>query len=93
MKIRYILLVLILVLFPDMHYCYSQISGASGRAMPENFRKFNLPSFGENVFVFDPSMDMKDIQTVIDTIFARQSARRSEFSTNRYALLVQTREI
>lgn len=87
MKIRYILPVLILMLFPEMHYCYSQVSGTSGRAMPENFKKFNLPSLGENVFVFDPSMDMKDIQTVIDTVFARQSARRSEFSTNRYALL------
>ena len=32
-------------------------------------------------------MDKKEIQTVIDTIFTRQSARRSEFSTNRYALL------
>ena len=55
--------------------------------MPENFRKFNLPSFGENVFVFDPSMDMKEIQILLDTVFVRQSARRSEFSTNRYALL------
>jgi hypothetical protein len=32
-------------------------------------------------------MDMKEIQVVIDTIFNRQSARRSEFSKNRYALL------
>ncbi|MCX6302988.1 MAG: coagulation factor 5/8 type domain-containing protein [Bacteroidia bacterium] len=49
--------------------------------------KFNYPSLGENVFVFDPEMDMKEIQIVLDTIFARQSARRSEFTTNRYALL------
>jgi hypothetical protein len=87
MKIRYVVTVLMLLLFPGMQYCNSQVSKASGRAMPENFRKFNLPSLGENVFVFDPSMDMKDIQTVIDTVFARQSSRRSEFSTNRYALL------
>lgn len=87
MKISYILLVLILVLFPEMNCCYSQGSGTSGRAMPETFKKFNLPFFGENVFIFDPSMNMQDIQTVIDTVFARQSARRSEFSTNRYALL------
>jgi len=30
---------------------------------------------------------MKEIQLLIDTIFARQSARRSEFSNNRYTLL------
>ena len=87
MKIRYVVTALMLLLFPGMQYCNSQVSKASGRPMPENFKKFNLSSLSENVFVFDPSMDMKDIQTVIDTVFARQSARRSEFSTNRYALL------
>jgi hypothetical protein len=49
--------------------------------------KYNHPSLGENVFVFDPEMDMKEIQIVLDTIFARQSALKSEFTTNRYALL------
>ncbi len=42
---------------------------------------------GENVFIFDPEMDMVKIQTMIDTIFMRQSDRGSEFSLNRYALL------
>jgi predicted heme/steroid binding protein len=55
-----------------------------------DFKKFNSTSFGENVFVFDPSMDMKEIQIFIDTIFNRQSGRRSEFSKNRYALLFKT---
>lgn len=49
--------------------------------------KFNQTILGENVFVFDPRMDMKEIQVMIDTIFARQNARRSEFTGNRYALL------
>jgi predicted heme/steroid binding protein len=52
-----------------------------------DLKKYNHQLLGENVFVFDPSMDMKDIQTVIDTLFKRQSGRRSEFSKNRYALL------
>ncbi len=90
METRKILLfipVWILGLFSGPPDSFSQTGNASGRAMPESFRKYNLPLLGENVFVFDPSMDMKEIQTVIDTIFARQSARRSEFSLNRYALL------
>jgi hypothetical protein len=87
MKIRYILPVLMLMFLSPVQSCYAQVSKTTGKAMPENFKKFNLPSLGENVFVFDPSMEMKDIQIVIDTVFARQSARRSEFSTNRYALL------
>jgi len=48
---------------------------------------FNNPRLGENVFVFDPGMNMKEIQALLDTIFARQSGRRSEFTANRYALL------
>jgi len=87
MKIKIILPVLILILFPGKITCFSQASGNSGRPMPENFKKFNIPLLGENVFVFDPSMDMKEIQALIDTVFTRQSARRSEFSMNRYALL------
>ncbi len=49
--------------------------------------KFNHPLLGENVFVFDPGMNMQEIQVLLDTIFARQAGRRSEFTTNRYALL------
>ena len=61
--------------------------GQPGKPFPGSFSKFNIPYLGENVFVFDPSMQMNDIQAVIDSVFARQSARRSEFTTNRYALL------
>ena len=87
MKIKLPLTVLIFFLFPVVQTCFSQSGAPAGKPLPENFRKFNIPSLGENVFVFDPSMEMKEIQVVIDTIFARQAARRSEFSTNRYALL------
>lgn len=87
MKLKYTIPALIILLFQITQKSSSQVPGSSGRSLPENFKKYNVPSLGENVFVFEPTMDMKEIQTVIDTIFARQSARRSEFSTNRYALL------
>ena len=48
---------------------------------------YNTSLLGENVFVFDPSMNMKDIQAVIDTIFNRQTGRKGEFTTGRYAFL------
>jgi hypothetical protein len=73
MKVKFILGIL---LFPV--FCYPQTI---------DLRKFTDPMLGENVFVFNPDMNMKDIQAVIDTAFGRQSARRSEFSSNRYALL------
>ena len=87
MKIKCLLSVLILIISNGIHTGFSQVPGASGKAMPDSFKKYNMPSLGENVFVFDSSMDMKEIQIVIDTIFARQTSRRSEFSLNRYALL------
>ena len=59
--------------------------------MPENVKSIasrcNQTLLGENTFVFDPAMDMKEIQILIDTLHARQTARKSEFSKNRYALL------
>ena len=49
--------------------------------------EFHDASLGKNVFVFSPSMNMKEIQTVIDSIFTMQSGRKGEFSRNRFALL------
>lgn len=54
---------------------------------PGSFKNYNSQLLGENVFLFDSSMDMREVQVVIDTLFARQSGHRSEFSKNRYALL------
>jgi hypothetical protein len=42
-----------------------------------------VPDFGPNVLIFDPSMT--NIQSWLDAIFSRQE--RSEFGTNRYAVL------
>jgi hypothetical protein len=49
--------------------------------------KCNQTVFGENTFVFDPSMDMAEVQTLIDSIFVNQVFPNNEFSRNRYALL------
>lgn len=79
-----------LSLFMGLHIMLSLNSQGvnnSTRPFPESFKKFNLETFGENVFVFDPTMKMEEIQTVIDSVFARQSVRGAEFTANRYALL------
>ena len=87
MRIKLPLTVLTFLLFQVTQNCFSQTTASSGSRLPASFEKYTKSPLGENVFVFEPGMDMKEIQTVIDTIFARQSARRSEFSKNRYALL------
>src|SRR4030042_242782 len=83
MKMRYYFLLLLLFI-SGFKSGYSQDSSPVLQPLPANF---NDALLGENLFLFDPGMDMNEIQVVLDTIFARQSARRSEFTTNRYALL------
>ncbi len=82
-----IFLILLVLIFPGMLSGYAQGVNSDRTDMPALPAKFNNASLGENIFVFDPGMDMNEIQVVIDTIFARQSARRSEFTKDRYALL------
>jgi len=53
----------------------------------DNSAQYHTSNLGENVFVFDPGMDMKAIQTLIDSLYSRQQPRTAEFSTKRYALL------
>jgi len=86
MKVKYALLTTAF-LFAITYDCFSQTPDPSGAALPSKFNKFNRSPLGENVFVFDPGMEMREIQELIDTIFPRQTVRRSEFSKNRYALL------
>jgi hypothetical protein len=85
MKIR--LLCSIIILFAAVSFCFSQNSVASQKILPAYAEKYNKSILGENVFVFEPDMDMKEVQSLIDSIFKRQSVRGSEFSKNRFALL------
>lgn len=49
----------------------------------------NQSFLGENVYIFNPRMDMKEIQILLDTLYNRQVTRKSEFNRNRYALFFQ----
>lgn len=44
-------------------------------------------TFGSNVFVFDPRMDMQQIQSLIDSIYQKHQPRTSEFGDHRFAFL------
>lgn len=61
------------------------------KPLPESVKaiaaKYNQTLLGKNTFVFDPSMDMKEVQTLIDSIYTGQVFPTNEFSKNRYALL------
>lgn len=49
--------------------------------------KYHNSLFGNRVYVFDPGMDMKEIQILIDSIHREQVKKGSEFNNNRFALL------
>ena len=76
------LFLLIIILFAAAAGCFSQ-----NAILPAFSEKYNKSVLGENVFVFEPGMDMKEVQSLLDTLFRLQSGRGSEFSKNRFALL------
>jgi len=47
----------------------------------------NPPNFGPNVYIFNPSMSLSDIQATVNQIAAQQVP--NEFGTQRYALLFE----
>lgn len=79
MKIKSVLLLTISLFLYGFQVVYSQDRS--------DFKKYTNTTFGENVFIFDPSMNMNDIQVVLDSLFERQKGSRSEFNKNRYAIL------
>lgn len=87
MNTKCILLKSIVLIFLGIRIGYAQTINSASEKLPVLAEKYNRSSLGENVFVFDPQMDMKEIQTLLDTIFSLQAGRGSEFSKNRYALL------
>ena len=62
------------------------IAGSTASAAPRGgVSAQDLPGFGPNVTIFDPSMPVSEIQATVDAIYAQQVD--AEMSTNRYALL------
>jgi hypothetical protein len=76
-----------ILILTGFQHCYSQNLNSSQESKPSDPISINHSALGENVFVFEPGMNMNKIQIVLDTIFNRQAGRKSEFSKNRYSLL------
>jgi hypothetical protein len=79
-------IILIGLYFLSVQGINAQQLSVSRAGLPANALNYTNEQFGENVFVFDPKMEMKDIQTLIDSLYNQQHPRKSEFSLNRYAL-------
>ena len=86
MKKSIILICLIIFILPGYQPVNSRTISLLNQEGSNKLSGFNKTAFGENVFLFDPAMDMNAIQNVLDTIYNRQSGRKSEFNKNRYAL-------
>ena len=66
MKITF-LSINLLFLFLGAHLGFSQTVYPSPKSIEAIANKYNRTFLGENSFVFDPSMDMKEVQILIDT--------------------------
>ncbi len=82
MKSRIRLFKICVVLLFGYLYSNAQLKNTSNYSLS----RCNQTMLGENAYVFNPDMNMSDIQTLLDTLYSRQAGRRSEFSRNRYAL-------
>jgi hypothetical protein len=90
MKIKPAGLLLILLLFQVWGYSQdANISANKRSGSLKKFEKFTDTLLGPNVFIFNPEMDMKEIQEVIDTVFKLQTAPGAEFTVNRFAFLLK----
>jgi hypothetical protein len=76
-----------LFLFCGVQIGFSQTNKPLSESAKNIAAKYNQTLLGENVFVFDSSMDMNEVQTLIDSIYTGQIFPANEFSKNRYALL------
>ena len=77
----------LLLLFISFYSSQAQNSVPFQPLVKGDLERYHLGVLGNQVFVFDPTMDMHQIQTLIDTIYNVQHERKSEFCTRRYALL------
>lgn len=81
------MLKIILLLLAVVQLGYSRNTSSYSAILKANIEKYTNSSLWQNVLVFDQGMDMNEVQSIIDSIFNKQSGRKGELSNNRYALL------
>jgi hypothetical protein len=86
MRISFFLIKLLFLTF-GVKIGFSQTTKPLSENIKTIAARYNQTLLGKNTFVFDPSMDMKEVQTLIDSLHAGQVFPTNEFSKNRYALL------
>jgi len=86
MKTRYFLINL-LPLFLGIQIAISQTTKPLHESIKAIASRYNQTLFGKNTFVFEQNMDMREVQTLIDSLHAGQVYPGNEFSENRYALM------
>jgi len=62
MKKEGIIVMFLLFLNPSVHLCFSQNTEQTSTPIPSFAEKYNMSFLGNNVFVFDQDMDMKEVQ-------------------------------
>jgi hypothetical protein len=81
-KYKYLSVIISLLIFSPR-----VLARVSNGEMTNAETQFTGKTFGKNAFIFEPSMNMSDIQELIDKLYIEQHHRKGEFSKDRYALL------
>src|SRR5580693_8093144 len=81
-RLRVCRIVTIAALMPP---CFTLAPFASAATSEQS--KSRQPNFGENVYIFNPSMPLSQIQTTVDSIATQQLS--NQFGNQRYALLFE----
>jgi hypothetical protein len=83
MSIRKLLTRLSLVAFA----CAATLGGVTTTALADDAESGGQPNFGPNVYIFNASMPLSEIQSKVDAVANQQV--NNEFGTQRYALLFE----
>jgi hypothetical protein len=86
MWIKFVFINLLLFLV-SVQMGFSQILNPAPKNNIAISTKYNQTLLGKNTFVFNPAMNMDEVQLLIDSLHSRQTSTNSEFSQDRYALL------
>nr|WP_319509988.1 coagulation factor 5/8 type domain-containing protein [uncultured Draconibacterium sp.] len=83
--IKYLFLIILFNTGATLVFSYEK--NALSPSIMKYASKYNNSILGKRVFLFDPAMNMDEIQNLLDTLHVHQTDKESEFTNNRFALL------
>ena len=81
------LLICVVTLTAPTAFAWTAATSGVSTALAARSASSSQPNFGQSVYIFNPSMSLKDIQATVDAVASQQVS--NQFGTQRYALLFE----